>query len=102
MLGRGTEGYISASRGIIRKTIIGFVILAIMSVGIVLLGKKIPGGFLPEEDLGYVFAVIQLPNAASLQRTSEAGRQVEQIIMNTPGVENCTTVIGFNLLSLIQ
>ena len=73
-----------------------------MSVGIVFLGKKIPGGFLPEEDLGYVFAVIQLPNAASLQRTSEAGRQVEQIIMNTPGVENCTTVIGFNLLSLIQ
>ena len=102
MLGRGTEGYVSVSGGIIRKAIIGFVILAVMSVGIVLLGKKIPGGFLPEEDLGYVFAVIQLPNAASLQRTSEAGRQVEQIIMNTPGVENCTTVIGFNLLSLIQ
>lgn len=102
ILGHGTDGYVRVSRGIIRKSIIGFVILAVMSVGIVFLGKKIPGGFLPEEDLGYVFAVIQLPNAASLQRTSEAGRQVEQIIMNTPGVENCTTVIGFNLLSLIQ
>ncbi len=102
MLGRGTDGYVSVSRGIIRKVVIGFVILAVMSVGIVFLGKKIPGGFLPEEDLGYVFAVIQLPNAASLQRTSEAGKLVEQIIMNTPGVENCTTVIGFNLLSLIQ
>ena len=102
MLGHATEGYVSVSRGLIRKAVIGFVILAVMSVGIWLVGKKIPGGFLPEEDLGYIFAVIQLPDAASLQRTSEAGRQVEQIIMNTPGVENCTTVIGFNLLSLIQ
>ncbi|HVN78415.1 MAG TPA: efflux RND transporter permease subunit [Terriglobia bacterium] len=102
MLGRGTEGYVSVSRGLIRKAVIGFVILAIMSIGIVFLGKKLPGGFLPEEDLGYIFAVIQLPNAASLERTSEAGKQVEQIIMNTPGVENCTTIIGFNLLSLIQ
>ena len=57
-----------------------------------MLGLHIPGGFLPEEDQGYIFAVIQLPNAASLQRTAEAGRAAEQIILNTPGVEYCTTV----------
>ena len=81
---------------------IGLLILAVLTVSISLLGKQIPGGFLPEEDQGYLYAVIQLPNAASLQRTSEAGRQVEQIIMNTPGVEYCTTVIGFNLLSYVR
>ena len=102
MFGRATDGYVNVSSGLIRKAVIGFVILAVMTVGIVFLGKKIPGGFLPEEDQGYVYAVIQLPNAASLQRTSEAGRQVEQIIMNTPGVEDCTTVIGFSLLSFVR
>ena len=66
------------------------------------MGKRIPGGFLPEEDQGYVYAVIQLPDAASLQRTAEAGRRVEQIILNTPGVEYCTSVIGFNLLSFVR
>src|SRR5208337_2980244 len=53
MLGRGTEGYVSVSRGLIRKAVIGFAILAVMSIGIVFLGKKLPGGFLPEEDQGY-------------------------------------------------
>ncbi len=100
--GRATERYIRVSRAIIRKAVIGLLILAIITVGISLLGKQIPGGFLPEEDQGYLYAVVQLPNAASLQRTSEAGRQVEQIIMKTPGVEYCTTVIGFNLLSYVR
>jgi hydrophobic/amphiphilic exporter-1 (mainly G- bacteria), HAE1 family len=99
---RATEGYVNASSFIIRKAVIGFAILAVMSVGILLLGFRIPGGFLPEEDQGYIYAVIQLPNAASLQRTAEAGRKAEQIILNTPGVEYCTTVTGFNLLSLVR
>ena len=99
---RATESYIKVSSAVIRKAVIGLIILAAMTVGISLLSKQIPGGFLPEEDQGYLYAVIQLPNAASLQRTSEAARQVEQIIMKTPGVEYCTTVIGFNLLSYVR
>ncbi len=100
--GRATESYIKVSSVVIRKAVIGLLILAAMTAGISLLSKQIPGGFLPEEDQGYLYAVIQLPNAASLQRTSEAGRQVEQIIMKIPGVEYCTTVIGFNLLSYVR
>ncbi|HMK34641.1 MAG TPA: efflux RND transporter permease subunit [Desulfomonilaceae bacterium] len=100
--GRATNGYVKVSRSIIRKAVIGFAILAVMTIGTGFLSKRIPGGFLPEEDQGYVYAVIQLPDAASLQRTSEAGKRVEQIIMNTPGVENCTSVIGFSLLSFVR
>jgi len=102
MFRRATEGYVNISGAVIRKAVIGFAILAVMSAGIPLLGLHIPGGFLPEEDQGYIFAVLQLPNAASLQRTAEAGRAVEQIILNTPGVEYCTTVCGFNLLALVR
>ncbi len=101
-LGRATNAYVKVSRGIIRKAVIGFVILAIMTIGIGFLSKKIPGGFLPEEDQGYIYAFIQLPDAASLQRTSEAGKRVEQIIMKAPGVEDCTSVIGFSLLSFVR
>ncbi|HJV36371.1 efflux RND transporter permease subunit, partial [Geomonas sp.] len=99
---RGTETYVSLADLAIRRATIGFIFIALAGVGIWLLNKRIPGGFLPEEDQGYVYAVIQLPSAASLQRTSEAGRKVEQIILNTPGVEKCTTVVGFNLLSYVR
>ena len=75
VFGRATDGTSTCRGAVIRKAVIGFVILAVMSVAIDFLGKRIPGGFLPEEDQGYVYAVIQLPNAASLQRTSEASRK---------------------------
>ena len=100
--GRTTEGYVGVCRAVIRKALIGFAILVVMTIGIGLLGKRIPSGFLPEEDQGYIYAAVQLPNAASLPRTAETSRQVERIILNAPGVEDCTTVIGFNLLSYVR
>ncbi|WP_413912038.1 hypothetical protein [Candidatus Skiveiella danica] len=51
-------------------------------------GKIVPAGFLPDEDQGYVYAGIQLPDASSLQRTSEIARQAEEIIM-AAGREVC-------------
>ena len=102
MFRRATESYVNISGAVIRKAVIGFAILAVMSAAIPLLGLRMPGGFLPEEDQGYVYAVIQLPDAASLQRTAEAARRAERIILNTPGVEYCTTVNGFNLLSYVR
>ena len=65
-------------------------------------GKQVPKGFLPDEDQGYVFAAIQLPDAASLQRASSAATVVENIIKKTPGVAHCTTVVGYNMLSGVQ
>src|SRR5262249_32797907 len=97
-----TDKYVDISHAVIRKAAIGFVILAVSAVRILLLGKRIPGGFLPEEDQGYIYAAIQLPSAASLQRTAEASRLVERIVLNTPGVEHCTTVVGFSLLSFVR
>jgi HAE1 family hydrophobic/amphiphilic exporter-1 len=102
MFGRATEGYVRVSRGVIRKAAIGMAGLAAIALVSGLLGKVIPGGFLPEEDQGYMFAGIQLPFAASLQRTQEATRQAEQIILQTPGVRGCTTINGFNLLSQVR
>ena len=97
-----TEAYIWVSRMIIRRAVIGILVLALTVCGVYLLGKRLPTGFLPEEDQGYVYAIIQLPDASSMERTSEAARQVEKIVTDTPGVMYCTTVIGFNLLSYVR
>ena len=99
---RVTNGYVGFSGVLIRKAAISLLFLAGIAALAVFIGGKLPGSFLPEEDFGYVFVSMQLPDAASLQRTSEAARKVEKIIMSTPGVQGCTSVIGLSLLSRVQ
>ncbi|MBV8809557.1 MAG: efflux RND transporter permease subunit, partial [Acidobacteriaceae bacterium] len=102
MFGHATEGYVRASGVLIRKATFSLFLLAAAAVFAVLIGRKLPASFLPEEDQGYVFVALQLPNSASLQRTSASARKVEDIILHTPGVQGCTSVIGFSLLSRVQ
>jgi HAE1 family hydrophobic/amphiphilic exporter-1 len=71
-------------------------------VGAGFFSSRLPSSFLPDEDQGYVFINMQLPNAASLERTSEAAKQVEDILANTPGVQYTTSVVGFSLLSFVR
>src|SRR4029079_3990021 len=61
--------------------------------------KRLPTGFLPEEDQGYLYVNVQLPFAASLERTVAVCNQIENIALATPGVKSCSTVAGFSLLS---
>jgi HAE1 family hydrophobic/amphiphilic exporter-1 len=63
------------------------------------IGGKLPTSFLPDEDQGYVFIAQQLPEAASLQRTSAAASKVEDLLKKTPGVAHVTTVVGYSMLS---
>jgi len=99
VFGRVTDGYVGLSGSLIRKWGVSFIILLAVTAAAGLLGKKIPGSFLPDEDQGYLFGGLQLPNAASLQRTDAASKDVENILKNTPGVESYTSVVGFSLLS---
>jgi HAE1 family hydrophobic/amphiphilic exporter-1 len=72
------------------------------AAGAAFFGSRVPSSFLPDEDQGYLFVNLQLPNAASLQRTDEAARQVEKILADTPGVKYTSSVIGFSLLSFVR
>jgi HAE1 family hydrophobic/amphiphilic exporter-1 len=63
---------------------------------------RVPTSFLPDEDQGYSYVSVQLPNAASLERTTAVVDSVEKIIMNTPGVQNSTCFVGFSLLSFVR
>src|SRR6201999_1882909 len=64
--------------------------------------SRLPSSFLPDGDQGYLYINMQLPNGASLERSSAAARQVEDILSNTPGVQYTTSVVGFSLLSLVR
>ena len=102
VFGRVTDGYVRFCGGLIRKSAVTIVILAVLSVAAGFFGSRLPSSFLPDEDQGYVYVNMDLPNAASLERTSAAANQVEQILANTPGVQYTTSVVGFSLLSFVR
>ncbi len=97
-----TNGYVSLSRIAIRKSLVSFALLAVLAFGAVGFGGKLPSSFLPEEDQGFLFITLQLPDAASLERTDEAARKIEDVLNKMPGVKYTTSVIGYNLLSSVQ
>jgi HAE1 family hydrophobic/amphiphilic exporter-1 len=102
VFGRATELYLRLSGALIRKSALALVALAVFGVAGVFFGRFLPSSFLPDEDQGYAFINMQLPNAASLERTAAASRQVEEILAHTPGVRYTTSVVGFSLLSFVR
>ena len=99
---RATVGFVRWSDVVIRKGAVVLVVLVVCGLAGIFVAKRLPSSFLPDEDQGYVYVSMQLPVASSMERTSEAGAEVEKILANTPGVQYTTTVIGFNLLSFAQ
>ncbi|HXA44172.1 MAG TPA: multidrug efflux RND transporter permease subunit [Candidatus Angelobacter sp.] len=100
--GRATDGYVGVCRMLIHKSSVALILLAAFAVLAGVLGKSTNTGFLPDEDQGYIFAGVQLPDAASAQRTSEVMRQVEEVLKETPGVKYYSTVVGYSMLSGVQ
>jgi hydrophobic/amphiphilic exporter-1 (mainly G- bacteria), HAE1 family len=99
---RTTDSYVSTSRLAIRKGAVSMSLLVVFALLAGLFGSRLSSGFLPEEDQGYLYGSLALPYAASMERTGDAARKVEQALLNTPGVAHVTSVIGFNLLSTVQ
>src|SRR5512136_1380689 len=78
-----TTRYGSIVGGLARKATRSMILLVAVVAGIWLIGKFVPGGFIPDEDKGYLFVAVQLPEGASLQRTDEVLKQVEDIVCST-------------------
>ncbi len=99
---RATEGYARGCAILIRKTVVVIVLLVAFSVAAGFFASRVPSSFLPDEDQGYIFVNLQLPNAASQERTTQVAKQVEKILNDTPGVRYTTSVVGFSLLSFVR
>ena len=100
--GRTAKGYVGICSIMIRKSVLSLLFLAGITLVTIGVGSGIPTGFLPEEDQGYMYVNVSLPNASSLQRTDAACREIEQILEKTPGVKSYQVVIGNSILSLAQ
>jgi HAE1 family hydrophobic/amphiphilic exporter-1 len=97
--GKMTGGYVSWSGVLIRRWGISLLLLVGISVVAVGMGKHLPTSFIPEEDQGYAFLQIQLPDAASLQRTDAVMRKLDEMLAHTHGVLSFSGISGFSLLS---
>jgi len=100
--GRATDGYVGVCGSLVRKSVRCLLFLAVVMAGVVFLGIKLPSGFLPEEDQGYFYVDVQLPEAASFQRLDEVCKGIEKIVEKTPGVDVFNTVVGYSMLSQVN
>jgi hydrophobic/amphiphilic exporter-1 (mainly G- bacteria), HAE1 family len=99
---RATEGYVRWSAVLVRKTVVVVVLLVVFAAAGAFFANLVPTSFLPDEDQGYAYVSVQLPNGSSLERTTAVVEQVEKIILNTPGVRYSTSFVGFSLLSFVR
>jgi HAE1 family hydrophobic/amphiphilic exporter-1 len=99
---KATRGYVNLSQALIRKAIVAVLILVGFAVASGLLGYRLPTSFLPTEDYGYMYVNVQLPPAASMERTDQALKKVEAILARTAGVQYYTTISGFSNLSRVS
>jgi hydrophobic/amphiphilic exporter-1 (mainly G- bacteria), HAE1 family len=97
-----TERYVRISALFIRRLAIALVLLCLFGLGAFILGQKVPTSFLPDEDQGFFYVNLQLPYAASLQRTDAVCRQIEDLLAKTDGIQYTTAVAGFSLLNNVQ
>jgi len=97
-----THGYVNWSHALIRKAAIGVLILAGFALLDGVLGRRLPTSFVPEEDYGYLFMNVQLPAAASLERTDQVSRKIEAILSKAEGVQYYNTIGGFSLLNQVS
>ncbi len=94
-----TSSYMGIATLFVRKLVLSVGVLAIMVFMMGGLFGLVPGGFVPEEDQGYFLVSVQLPDAASLERTDEVNKAVEQMLIETEGVDSVTAISGYSLLS---
>jgi hydrophobe/amphiphile efflux-1 (HAE1) family protein len=92
------DAYGAVVARLVRISVIGIVLVAASAMGILALGKTTPTGFLPEDDQGALFVVVQLPGGASVVRTAEIVAHVEEILREEPAVADVTSVIGLNFI----
>jgi HAE1 family hydrophobic/amphiphilic exporter-1 len=102
MFDRATDGYVRWSAVLIKKGAVVILLLVVFGAAGGCFANRIPTSFLPDEDQGYAYVNVQLPNGASLERTRAVVEQAEKTITNTPGVQYSTCFVGFSLLSFVR
>ena len=99
---RATNTYVKVCGALLRKSVFALFLLFLFGGAAAFFSGKVPSSFLPDEDQGYLYINLQLPSAASQERTEHVARKIEAILKDTPGVDVTTSVVGFSLLSFTR
>jgi hydrophobe/amphiphile efflux-1 (HAE1) family protein len=92
------DGYGDIVARLVRFSIIGLILVAGSMAGVWALGKITPTGFLPEDDQGAFFVIVQLPDGASVGRTTDVVQQIEAILRQEPAIADYSATIGLNFI----
>jgi hydrophobe/amphiphile efflux-1 (HAE1) family protein len=95
---RSRDGYVGLVRPLARRIVVTGALIVGFALATGWLAKIVPTGFLPEEDQGAFFAEVQLPDAASLNRTNSVVTQVEKMIQDRPWTQSVVTISGYSLI----
>ncbi|MGI4873278.1 MAG: efflux RND transporter permease subunit [Janthinobacterium lividum] len=96
---RLTGRYTTVLNSIVDRRVITFGILLAFGVGIFGISAKLPTGFIPSEDQGLIYAVIQTPPGSTLERTNAIAQELSRLAKDVPGVENISTLAGYEVLT---
>ena len=96
------DGYAAIVRRLVRVSLLGVVLILATAAGIFGLSLRTPTGFLPEEDQGAFFISVQLPDGASVGRTSDAVRRIETLLKQMPQIQNVFAIIGYSILDSVN
>lgn len=94
-----TRGYVGGVRIAIRAAVVTLLVFAGLGAATVWLSRTVPGGFLPDEDQGYLIGIVILPDGASLDRTTRVLEKAEAFYRQHPAVENVVTLGGYDILA---
>jgi hydrophobe/amphiphile efflux-1 (HAE1) family protein len=92
------DRYAGMVRRLVRVAVLSLVAVLVFAGGVFGVSRITPTGFLPEEDQGAFFIAVQLPDGASVERTSEVTKQVEAVLKKMPQIDHVLSIIGFSLL----
>ncbi|MDG4717185.1 efflux RND transporter permease subunit [Winogradskyella marincola] len=96
---RLTGRYVKVLNKIVARRVLTFGILAVFCAGIFFTNKVLPAGFIPNEDQGMIYAIIQTPPGATLERTNEVAKKLQKICEETEGVQSVSSLAGYEIMT---
>lgn len=99
VFGKVTNRYVALLGYLVNRRIVTFAVLAVFAFGIVRVNKDLPAGFIPNEDQGQIYAIVQTPPGTTLERTNHVSRELQDIARHIDGVESVSSLAGYEILT---
>ncbi|MFO0557542.1 MAG: efflux RND transporter permease subunit [Polyangiales bacterium] len=99
LFAKGTERYLRVLELVVSRRLVTWGVLAVFCVGIFRVNKDLPAGFIPNEDQGQIYAIVQTPPGTTLERTNQVSRELQTIARHVDGVESVSSLAGYEILT---